>query len=157
MKARTLAGILILCAQSCWAADPTAVGFLKEHEGLRLKAYTDAGHLSIGYGHQLKDGESKSITAERAEELLVSDVEVREKVVDAAVKVATTPNQRAALVSFAYNVGNGNFLKSTLLKKLNAGDVEGVKGEFGKWVRSEGKVMPGLVKRRADEAELFGS
>ncbi|MNC91260.1 Lysozyme RrrD [compost metagenome] len=58
-------------------------------------------------------------------------------------------------MSFAYNVGIGNLRSSTLLRKLNAGDAAGSALEFHRWNRSNGKVLPGLVRRRAAEALLF--
>jgi len=64
-------------------------------------------------------------------------------------------HQFDALVSFAYNVGIGNLKSSTLLRKLNAGDYDGAALEFHRWKRSNGRVLPGLVRRRAAEALLF--
>jgi lysozyme len=60
-------------------------------------------------------------------------------------------------VSFAYNVGTGNLLKSTLLKLHKAGDYVGAKAEFAKWNKAAGQVMTGLTRRRAAEAELYSS
>lgn len=57
--------------------------------------------------------------------------------------------------SFTFNVGTGAFRSSTLLKRLNAGDYQGAASEFGKWVKAGGKVLPGLVRRRKEEAALF--
>lgn len=71
------------------------------------------------------------------------------------VKVDINQNQFDALVSFAYNCGSGALAKSGLLKKVNAGDFAGAKREFGKWTRGGGKVLPGLVRRREEEAALF--
>ena len=59
------------------------------------------------------------------------------------------------MVSFVYNLGAKAFSGSTLLLKLNRGDYDGAAGEFGRWVRGGGKVLPGLVARRADECALF--
>jgi lysozyme len=70
-------------------------------------------------------------------------------------KVPLKQHQFDALVSFAYNVGVGNLRSSTLLRKLNAGDYDGAALEFHRWNRSKGKVLPGLVRRRAAEALLF--
>jgi lysozyme len=70
---------------------------------------------------------------------------------------ATTQNQFDAMVSFAYNVGLGNFGSSTLLRKHKAGDYAGAAAEFAKWNKAAGKVLPGLVKRRAAEAALYSS
>lgn len=68
---------------------------------------------------------------------------------------ATSQNQFDALVDFAYNVGIGNLQKSTLLKLHKAGDYAGAAAEFPKWNKAAGKVLPGLVKRRAAEQALY--
>jgi lysozyme len=75
--------------------------------------------------------------------------------VDSLVKVSLNDNQYAAIVSFAFNLGVGNLKQSTLLKKLNAGDFAGAANEFAKWNKAGGKVLAGLTRRRAAEAELF--
>lgn len=61
-----------------------------------------------------------------------------------------------AILDFAFNCGAGNLQASTLRKRINADDVEGARAELMKWVRGGGKVLPGLVKRRAAEAALLG-
>jgi lysozyme len=71
------------------------------------------------------------------------------------VKVPLSQNQFDALVSFEYNVGYGNFSKSTLLRKLNLKDYIGASKEFDKWVYANKKKLTGLVKRRKSEKELF--
>lgn len=71
------------------------------------------------------------------------------------LEVPVKHHQFDALVSFAYNVGIGNLKSSTLLRKLNAGDYDGAALEFHRWKRSNGRVLPGLVRRRAAEALLF--
>lgn len=75
--------------------------------------------------------------------------------VDRFVKVPIGQNQFDALVDFAYNLGENALRTSTLLKLLNAKDYQGAAGEFGKWVHAEGKVLNGLVTRRAQEKALF--
>jgi len=69
----------------------------------------------------------------------------------------TTQHQFDAMVSFAYNVGLGNFGSSTLLRKHKAGDYAGAAAEFARWNKAAGKVLPGLVRRRAAEAALYSS
>jgi hypothetical protein len=69
----------------------------------------------------------------------------------------TTQNQFDALVSFAYNLGEGNLSSSTLRKLHNAGNHAGAKAEFGKWINAGGKPLAGLAKRRAVEAALYGA
>lgn len=131
--------------------------FIKNFEGLRLKAYKcPAGVWTIGYGHTGSDvKENMIITKEQAENLFNLDILVHSNNVSKLVRVNLTQNQFDALVSFEYNVGYGNFLKSTLLKKLNAKDYTGASQEFEKWVYSNKKRIDGLVKRRQKEKELF--
>lgn len=133
------------------------IAHLKKWEGLRLKAYYCAGNvLTIGYGStgpHVKKG--MVITAEEAEALLRKDLERFERAVERLVKVQLTDNQFSALVSFVYNVGEGAFAKSTLLKKLNAGNYDAVPGELAKWNKAGGKRLQGLVNRRAAEAGLW--
>lgn len=71
------------------------------------------------------------------------------------VKVPLTQNQYDALVSLVFNIGRGSFARSSLLKKLNAGDMTGAAQEFPRWVYAKGKKLPGLITRRNDEMELF--
>lgn len=130
---------------------------LKRHEGLRLKAYRDViGVLTIGYGHTGRDVHpGMVITLEQAESLLKQDLQRFEEVIDENVHIALNGNQYAALVSFTYNVGPGNFIKSKLLRKLNKMDIEGAAREFLRWNRAGGQVVEALDERRHDEMELF--
>ena len=68
----------------------------------------------------------------------------------------TSQNQFDAMVSFAYNVGVTNLANSTLLRLHKAGDFAGAQQQFGRWNKAAGKVLPGLTKRRAAEAALYG-
>lgn len=138
-----------------------ALSLIKSFEGLKLTCYLDAvGVPTIGYGTTKNltkaDVGRKTITEAEATRLLLEDVGIFEKAVDKLVKVKLTDNQRGALVSFTYNLGPGNFGSSTLLKKVNAGDFKGAALEFAKWDKAGGKVLAGLTRRRAAEAELFG-
>lgn len=132
---------------------------IKQWEGVELTAYKDvAGVWTIGYGStgpHVKPG--LTISAEDAERLLIKDLDRFERAVDKLVKVQLNDNQFAALVSFAFNVGEGKkgFATSTLLKKLNAGNYDAVPGELAKWVNAGGKKVKGLVNRRAAEAGLW--
>lgn len=133
---------------------------VKEFEGLYLKAYKDAvGVWTIGWGHtglQHKDGTvsgGRMITKEKAEELLRYDMEQFERRVDSFVKVPLNDDEFAALVSFDFNTGALD--RSTLLKKLNAGDRAGAADEFLKWNKAGGRVLRGLTRRRQSERNLF--
>ncbi|MBS7539397.1 lysozyme [Ancylobacter lacus] len=137
------------------------LALIRQWEGLRLTAYRDpAGIWSIGYGHTDAAGPPAvrpglTLTEPEAAELLRRDLARFETAVEAAVTVPLTDNQFAALVSFVYNVGPANFARSTLLKKLNAGDHGAVPRELAKWTRAGGKALPGLANRRAAEAGLW--
>jgi len=142
-----------------------AVQFIRDHEGLRLTAYKDAvGVWTIGYGHTsdpkypVRPG--MHITKAKAEEMLAWDIAEAETVLDKAVKVPLNGNEYGALISLMFNIGNGAFLKSTLLKRLNRGQRR-LNAEFGMWVKGtkNGKrvTLSGLVRRRAEEAALFAT
>lgn len=132
------------------------IELIKKFEGLYLKAYQDPiGIWTIGYGHTGGVKAGQKITAAEAEALLRVDLLTAEGDVARLVKVPLTPNQHAALVSFAFNLGGGNLAKSTLLKRLNAKDYLGAANEFPKWNKAGGKILSGLVKRRAAEQRLF--
>lgn len=134
------------------------VALVERHEGFRAQVYKDgAGYPTIGYGHRLKDGESfpNGITLEQGTELLKQDLQTAETAVNTLVKVPLSQPQFDALVDFTYNVGAGNLEASTLLVELNKRDYSAVPGEFVKWVYAGGKVEPGLVTRRQDEANLW--
>ncbi len=130
---------------------------IMKHEGCKLKAYLCPANVwTIGYGHTGKDvKQGMVIKKEEAERLLIDDLKKFCAAVERLVKVKLTDNQFAALVSFCFNIGSGAFGKSTLLRKLNAGDIIGAVQEFPKWNKGGGKVLPGLVKRRGDEQRLF--
>lgn len=145
------------------------VAFSKQWEGFRANAYPDPGSRdgtpwTIGYGQTVINGvpvkKGDTITEARASELLQQRHDTLAARVLGVVKVPLSPYQLATLVSFADNVGWGDgrtpgFSTSTLLKKLNAGDYDAVPGELAKWKYNDGKVMGGLVNRRAAEAGLW--
>jgi lysozyme len=132
------------------------INLIKRFEGLELKAYKDSvGILTIGYGHTHAVKAGDVITGEQAHAFLREDLQVAEMTINTNVKVKLTQGQFDALASFVFNLGSGNFVKSTLIRKLNAGDYAGAADEFGKWVNAGGKKLPGLVKRRAAEREVF--
>ncbi|MDN7893033.1 lysozyme [Burkholderia cepacia] len=129
-------------------------------ESCRLKAYPDPASggapWTIGWGATGAGIVEGTVwTQEHADSRLTLDLNARADVVDRLVKVVLTPAKKAALVDFVYNVGETNFEGSTLLKRLNAGDYQAAADEFPKWNLAHGKVMPGLVTRRARERDLF--
>lgn len=129
----------------------------RRFEGLRLEAYQDVANVwTIGYGHtgpEVKAGQK--ISALEAEALLRKDVAGAVACVNRGVTAAITQNQFDAMVDFCFNLGCRNFSQSTLLKKLNAGDVAGAATQFLLWVNAGGKKVEGLVRRREAERELF--
>jgi len=133
---------------------------IKQHEGLRLTAYRDLGYpdlWAIGYGHTGPDVyRGLTISEDRAEALLAQDLEKHEAEVRRLTKGANTPQAAFdALVSFDFNTGELH--SSTLLKKHRAGLHAAAAREFHRWKYSNGKVMAGLIRRRADEAKLYAS
>lgn len=136
--------------------------FLRGKEGVELRIYLDAGKLAGGIGHQLTRDELKVwkkgqyVPECQVEAWFESDVAKFEKVVNNWVTKEVSQVQFDALVSLAFNIGESAFKRSTLLKKLNRGDIEGAMKEFPKWRLSQGKVNPVLVARRAEEVKIFG-
>jgi len=130
---------------------------LKQFEGCKLKTYKCvAGILTIGYGHTGKDvREGQTITQEEADKLLEGDLKRFEEGVADLVKVPVNSNQFSALVVFAYNIGLNALSGSTLLKRLNAGDIRGASEQFIRWNRAGGKEVQGLTNRRLAEKDLF--
>jgi len=130
---------------------------IKRHEGLRLDAYLDpVGIKTIGYGHTGPDVlMPMSITEETAEIMLENDLAECYGCIDNYVDVDLTQGQFDALCSFIFNLGCGAFRNSTLLRLLNRGDYDGARKQFPRWCHAGGKKLAGLVKRRAEEAELF--
>ena len=138
------------------------INMIKMFEGFRAKPYKcPAGVPTIGYGSTfysngkkvtLKD---KLITEQDATNLLTTVVTNFSSEVSKLLKIQVTQNQFDALVDFAYNVGIGNLKSSTLLKKVNAKNFSGAALEFIKWNKADGKVLPGLTKRRTAEKDLF--
>jgi lysozyme len=142
----------------------TGIDLIKTFEGCRLKAYKcSAGVVTIGYGSTYYPNRSpikitdKLNSVQDAEDLLFVTVEEFENNVSALFyNVTLTQNQFNALVSFAFNLGVGALAKSTLLKKakLNPND-KTIALEFAKWVNAGGKKLPGLIRRRKAESDLY--
>lgn len=129
---------------------------IKSFEGLSLKAYLCPAKVwTIGYGSTGPHvSAGKIITEAEAEELLREDLERFEAAVAKAAPDATD-NQFAAMVSLAFNVGEAGVLKSTVMRKHLAGDHVGAASAFAMWNKAGGRVLPGLTRRRAAEAQLY--
>ncbi len=134
------------------------LALVQAFEGFRAEAYRcPAGVWTIGYGHTVEVAEGDRITLEDAEVLLRSDLARSEAAVDRLVTVPLSDNQFSALVSFCFNLGEGNLASSTLLRKLNAGNYDAVPSQLARWVKGGGRTLPGLVRRRAAEAALWAT
>lgn len=140
---------------------PAGLELIKAHEGLRLNAYLDpVGVWTIGYGHTGEYAQSgMKISKSKADALLREDVHEAEAAVESLTTVKLSQSEFDALVSFVFNVGAGAYAKSTLRRLLNAGAKDAAAEQFGRWVygtKDGTKVrLPGLVRRRAEEAALF--
>lgn len=138
---------------AAWCA--IAVTCVSGFEGLRQVAYSDpVGIPTICFGETkgVKLGQKASIDECRA--MLAESLELADQAVMLCTKVALPDKRRAALVSFTYNVGGAAYCKSTLVKKLNAGDTVAACDELLRWTTAKGVKLPGLVKRRQQEREL---
>ncbi len=125
-------------------------------EGRVYDPYKDvAGVWTVCDGHTGTDIiKGKKYTDRECDRLLWNDLQPVKKTVDSLVKVPLNEYQRASLYSFTYNVGSGAFSKSTLLKKLNAGDQEGACEELRRWVYAGGMKFRGLMNRRDMERSM---
>lgn len=125
-------------------------------EGCSLMPYQDvAGVWTDGYGNTHNVVPGQAITQAQAEADLLRNVAEAEAAVNRLVHIAMSQEEFDALVDFTFNLGIGNFASSTLLKKLNARDIQGAIDEFVKWDRAGGVEVAGLLRRRKAEAALF--
>lgn len=134
----------------------TAIELIERFEGCRLHRYLcPAGYWTIGYGHVCSRSQP-DITQTVADALLAQDMIVAEHAVLRLTRPRNpTPGQYAALVSFTFNLGAGNLAASTLIHRYREGDDWAAANEFLKWVHGGGRVLPGLVARRAAERAAF--
>lgn len=132
------------------------IDLIKKHEGFRPKAYRcSANVLTIGFGHTLNVKSTDVITLDEAEYFLRQDVAFAEKEVNRH-NLDINQNQFDALVSFVFNLGVGNFARSTLLRKIKSNPKDPtIRKEFERWIYAGGKVLNGLVRRRKEEADLY--
>lgn len=137
---------------------PAAEKLIKKYESLQLGAYRcPAGVLTVGWGYTKDVEDDTYITEGIAQILIEHNIAEAAADVDRLVTVPLNENQHQALVSFVFNLGEGNLKSSTLLKKLNAGDYDAVPSELMRWVNSNGKKLAGLVARREEEVELWNT
>ena len=137
------------------AAMVLAVPLVQKYEGTVLRSYRDpVGIVTACTGHtgpELKMGQA--YTRQQCEDMLYKDLAQHADAL-ACIRQPLTDGQRAAFVSFAFNVGEGAFCGSTLVRKANAGDFDGACAELSRWTYAGGKQLPGLIKRRAAERQL---
>lgn len=149
--------------------------FIARHEGTRTEAYRDpAGYWTIGIGHLLTKDELHSgkleigeqvfrwregITQAQAQTLLREDLAIAEDCVYTQLGTKRawylSQNRFDALVSLVFNIGCRAFQRSTLLRTLREGDYDGVPAQIKRWVYAGNVKLPGLIRRRAEEAELW--
>lgn len=134
----------------------------KGFEGFSPSPYLDPAKVwTIGYG-STRDKNGNPVTFKtpwitRAEglQLLERDMRAALQTVKDNVTVPLDTDEEAALTDFVYNLGAGNFMRSTLLRLLNAGDYAGAADQLSRWDLANGQVLAGLVRRRAAEKALF--
>lgn len=122
----------------------------------RLQAYDDGiGVQTICHGHT--KGVTRGLRASpgQCEQWLREDVGTAGQAIALRVQVPITQQQYDALVSFVFNIGEGNFSRSTLLRKINAGECRAAGREFLRWDRAGGKRLRGLTKRREWESKQW--
>ena len=133
-----------------------AAELIEHFEGFSLKAYRcPAGILTIGYGHTGDVQEDETITPEEAVALLMQDMQSADHCIDEYVDVEINDDQRAALLSFIFNLGCGAFRSSSLRRLLNMGQYAAAGQQFSRWTKAGGMELPGLVTRRSAERVLF--
>lgn len=137
------------------------IDLICDFEGKRFVAYDDGvGIWTIGFGttvypNGIRVRKGDTCTEAQAKVYMQNDLKKFEYTVNSAVNIPLNQNQYDALVSLTYNIGATAFSKSTLVKKLNAGDIRGAADQFDVWINAGGKRMQGLVNRRSKEKLLF--
>lgn len=150
-----------------------ALDMIKHHEGVRLKPYRCPARLwTVGVGHVIVPDHAKTpfderlnlklpkewnrqLTMEEVDAILQADLKRFETGVRKLCPANLSQSRLDALVSFSFNVGLGNLQRSSIRMRHNRGDFAGAADEFMKWTKAAGKVLPGLVKRRTDERNLY--
>ena len=138
------------------------LNIIKHYEGYSSSVYCcPAGRWTIGWGSTWDNKgrpikkTQEDISQDYAEKLLLREIRHTDHAIDKLVTAELNENMYSALTSFIYNVGSGNFQRSTLRMKLNRGDYQGAADELPKWRKAGGRVLKGLVRRRKSERDLF--
>lgn len=154
-SAAVILGLLSLLPSGSLKTSETGMKLIMDYEGCQSNAYQCSANVwTNGYGHTVGVTPNSVVTHDEVVGNLVSDVQSAEVVVDKWVTVPLQQHQFDAFVSFVFNVGAGNFQRSTLLKKLNAEDYTGACNELTRWVYADGQRLSGLVRRRHAEREV---
>lgn len=133
-------------------ASGLAVPLIAKWEGVEQVGYLDPVKIPTAcVGHTRTAVVGKAYSPQACMDLLAADTIEHGLGINKCIKVAIPNETRAAFTSFAFNVGVGNFCKSALNRKLNAGDLRGACAELSRWVYAGGRKLPGLVSRRAEE------
>ena len=143
-------------------ASINGINLIKQFEGCRYSPYRDSiGLWTVGYGHLIGDGKSlpsgdnRVFTQKEIDDFLVNDLVHVESGISVLIRVPITQNQFDALCSFCYNLGVGTLQKSTLLKDINSSLWDAAANDILKFHFAGGVSLPGLVKRRQAEHDLF--
>ncbi|CAG2144480.1 Lysozyme RrrD [Cupriavidus yeoncheonensis] len=129
--------------------------YVPQFEGMVLRGYRDPiGIVTACAGHTATAVLGKPYTRAECEQLLADDLVEHAQGVQRCVTAPMSTGQRAAFVSFAFNVGTPKFCGSSMARKANAGDMAGACAELSRWTYAGGKVLPGLVKRRETERAI---
>lgn len=134
--------------------------FIKSFEKEVLQVYDDGyGYPTCGIGHRVKPEDrlklGDKITKEQSQAFWQKDLAIHAEPVDRLVKVPLTQGQYDALVSLVFNIGEGNFAGSSLLRELNRGNYDEARVRFMDWIKSNKRVSNGLIKRRTAEQKMF--
>jgi len=131
------------------------LAIIRKWESLRLKAYKCSADVwTIGWGHTKGVKQDDVCTIEKANEYFKEDLEEKELQIN-NLNLQLTDNEYSALISFIFNIGIGNFTKSTMLRLLKQNKKIEASNEFQKWNKCKGETLDGLTKRRRDERDLF--
>lgn len=138
------------------APGEACLDLVKFSEGCKLTSYQDSvGRWTIGYGHTEDVHEGMTWTQAQCDAALLGDLSAAAGSVNALLNVPVTQDQFDALCDFTFNLGEGNLARSTLLRLLNDGEPRLAADQFLRWVYAGGHILPGLVKRRTAERDLF--
>jgi lysozyme len=153
--------------------DERVIEMVKHHEGVRVRPYRCPALLwTVGVGHvidarhigvkleerknlPIPDGWDRSLSMDEVNQILSQDLARFETGVLRLCPNGLTPGRFGALVSFAFNAGLGNLQRSSIRMKHNRGEYEEAAEAFMMWTKAAGKELPGLVKRRKDERNLY--